>query len=108
MSWSHWFDGGENLPVLQAVFPDKQNRFPEEPGFDERYRQPLLQPDAPLTGVEKDFWASTDPKSSLFDWRFTEPPHTQVFLSKTVESGSEPVVYVFHSNDGSWQFWATA
>lgn len=67
--------------MLQAIYPDLENRFPEEDSFDERYAQPLMQAGAPMTVAEEDFWASADPKSSLFDWKFPDPPHTRVFLS---------------------------
>jgi hypothetical protein len=105
MGWTTWYYGGEEYPVLQAVYPDLQNRFPEDDGFDARFARPLMQPNAPMTRVEEDFWASADPKSSLFDWKFPDPPHTRVFLSKTVHEGTEPVTYVSHDeDDGAWQF----
>jgi hypothetical protein len=43
-------------PALQMVYPDLNNRFQHDPGFDERFRQPLLQSDAPQTPKEEDFW----------------------------------------------------
>jgi len=105
MGWATWYNNGDKFPVLQAIFPDKQNRFPGEEGFDTRYTQPLLQPNAPMTTVEEAFWAASDPKSSLFDWKFPDPPHTMVFLSKTVQAGEEAVTYVSHdASDGAWQF----
>lgn len=58
-----------------------------------------------MTQVENDFWASADPESSLFDWKFADGPHTRVFLSETVHQGTEPVTYVSHEEeDGAWQF----
>ena len=58
-----------------------------------------------VSNVERDFWASADPSSSLFDWKFTDPPHTKVFLSKPVRTGDEPITYVSHDiEDGAWQF----
>ena len=57
-----------------------------------------------MTATEEDFWAAQDPKSSLFDWKFPDPPHTGVYLSKTVHEGTEPVTYVSHDPDGDWQF----
>jgi hypothetical protein len=103
--WAIWDYGGTDFPVLQAIYPDLQNRFPGEPGFDEAFLQPLLQPDAPVTVVEEDFLASTDPDSSLFDWKFEDGPHTRVFLSEAVNSGAEAVTYVSHdAEDGAWQF----
>jgi len=55
--------------------------------------------------VDEDFWASADPKSSLFDWKFADPPHTGVYLSKSVHEGAERITYVSHDEeDGAWQF----
>jgi hypothetical protein len=103
--WAIWYYGGTKFRVLQAVYPDLENRFPGESGFDEAFQQPLLQPDALTTVVEEDFLASTDPNSSLFDWKFSDPPHTRVFLSEAVHNGLEAVTYVSHdSDDGAWQF----
>jgi hypothetical protein len=105
MGWALWYYEGAYFPVLQAVYPDRENRFPEEPGFDVALQQPLLRPNASPTDVEKDFWASTGPASSLFDWKFPDPPHTRVFLSEAVHSGIEPITYVSHDlEDGAWQF----
>jgi hypothetical protein len=105
MGWAVWYYEGSDFPVLQAVYPDLENRFPEDEGFDTALEQPLMQPTAPMTRAENDFWASADPKSSLFNWKFTEPPHTQAFLSETVHNGTEHVTYVSHdAEDGAWQF----
>jgi len=105
MGWALWYYGGSDFPVLQGVFPDRENRFPEEPGFDKAFEAPLLQADTPQTSLEKDFWAAADPDSSLSDWKFSDPPHTVVYLSKAVHTGSEPVTYVSHDiEDGAWQF----
>jgi hypothetical protein len=105
MGWAIWYYDGSAFPVLQAVYPDRDNRFPEHPDFDSNFRQPLLQPDAPETVVERDFWASADPDSSLFNWKFPDPPHTLVFLSKPVQGDAEPITYVSHDiEDGAWQF----
>jgi len=93
-----------HFPVLQAVYPDLENRFPEEEGFDKAFEQPLMQPDVPMTRIGSDFWASADPTSSLFSWKFPDPPHTGVYLSKTVNNGTEPVTFVSHdAEDGAWQ-----
>lgn len=105
MGWALWYYDGSDFPVLQAVYPDLKNRFPEDEGFDEAFEQPLMQPASPMTRVEEDFWASTDPKSRLFNWKFPDPPHTGIFLSETVHKGTEPVTYVSHdAADGAWQF----
>jgi uncharacterized protein DUF4262 len=105
MGWAVWYYEGTDFPVLQAVYPDLENRFPEDKAFDKKFAQPLTQPAALMTRVETDFWDSTNPESSLFDWKFPVPPHTQVFLSETVHNGTEPVTYVSHdASDGAWQF----
>lgn len=105
MGWALWYYEGTDFPVLQLVYPDHKNRFPEDDGFETKFEQPLMQPGAPMTRVENDFWASTDPKSSLFNWKFPDPPHRQAFLSETVHNGTEPVTYVSHDEeDGAWQF----
>ena len=72
MGWALWYYDGDDFSVVQAVYPDLQNRFPEDEGFDKAFEQPLMQPDAPMTGAENDFWASADPKSSLFNWKFPD------------------------------------
>ena len=105
MGWAIWFYGGTDFPVLQAIYPDLENHFPEEEGFDDTFEQPLMQSGAQVRKVEDDFWASTNPKSSLFDWKFPDPPHTGVYMSKAVHNGAEPVTYVSHDEeDGAWQF----
>jgi len=105
MNWAVWYYDGADFPVLQAVYPDRKNLFPEDEGFDRAFEQPLMQPSAPMMKAENDFWASTDPASSLFNWKFPDPPHTGVFLSETVHKGTEPVTFVSHdAEDGAWQF----
>jgi hypothetical protein len=105
MGWALWYYDRDDFPVVQAVYPDLQNRFPEDERFDKSFEQPLMQPDAPMTRAENDLWASADPKSSLFNWKFPGDPHAKVFISETVHSGTEPVTYVSHDvEDGAWQF----
>lgn len=105
MGWARWYYDGNDFPVIQAVYPDLQNRFPEDEGFDESFDQPLMQPGAPMRETESDFWASTDPKSSLYNWKFPDDPHAKAFLSETVHKGTEPITYVSHdASDGAWQF----
>ena len=106
MCRADWYYGyGESLiPALQLIYPDLEGRFQWEPGFAEYFRQPLLQADTEWNVTEEDFWASNDPASSLFDWKFTDDPHTSAYLSKTVHEKAEAVTYVSHDADGDWQF----
>jgi hypothetical protein len=96
MGWAVWYYGGTDFPVLQAVYPDLENRFPNEEAFDRAFEQPLMQPSAPMTSAENDFWASTDPKSSLFNWKFSDPPHTEsFFLRRSTMARSQS--HTFHT-----------
>lgn len=103
-----WFYEAADVPVLQLIYPDLENRFEGEEGFDETF----LQPDLSIAVREGDhgelaydLWASHDPNSSLSRWKFPDPPHTGVYLSQTVFEKEEPVTYVSHDlDDGSWQF----
>jgi len=105
MNWAIWYYDGADFPVLQAVYPDLENRFPEDEAFDRAFEQPLMQPSAPMTKTENDFLASTDPASSLFNWQYPDPPHTSVYLSKAVHKGTEAITFVSHdAEDGAWQF----
>jgi len=81
-----WFyDMTFDFPVLQLVWPDKEHRFPWEEGFnpDWKFRQPLLDRDT-------DFW-------------FYEERNLGVYTTKQAFEG-EPILYVYHNNDGDWQF----
>jgi hypothetical protein len=107
MGYAFWFYSGDSFPVFQCIYPDLENKFPWEDSFDTswRNRQALLFTGAPLTCLEKDFWASHDPNSSLYDWKFEDPPHTGVYTTKPIMSDEEAIVYVCHdAEDGAWQF----
>jgi len=104
MNWANWYYSGSNYPVLQLVYPDLKNRFPEDEGFNSNFNQPLMQLAAPMRHIEEDFWSGADESSSLFGWRFPEGPHTSVYLSKNVHTGAEPVTFVYHDPEGDWQF----
>jgi len=97
--------GKKEIPSLQLIYPDLENRFQWDEGFNSYFRQPMLAPGVEDGPSEKDFWAANDPGSSLFNWKFPDPPHTGVFLSKSVQEKQEPITYVSHEEkDGAWQF----
>lgn len=105
MCRTQWYYGGENIPVLQIIYPDLEGHFQWDSPFEEYFRQPLLQTAPPVTPRDQDFWAHNDPQSSLFDWKFPDPPHTRVYLSQTVQDREESITYVSHDAiDRSWQF----
>ncbi|WP_204101550.1 DUF4262 domain-containing protein, partial [Occallatibacter savannae] len=52
MNWAVWYYGNSEFPVLQAVYPDLQNNLPEDEAFNANFKQPLMQPGAPMTRTE--------------------------------------------------------
>ncbi len=104
MHSANWYNEGAEYPVLQAVYPDLKNRFPEDDSFDKVFQQPLLQ-SAELGPLEREFWEAMDPESRLAKWKFSDPPTRAAFLSQAVFNGSERITYVSHDEeDGAWQF----
>jgi Domain of unknown function (DUF4262) len=100
-----WFYDGEDVPVLQLIFPDLENRFQDEDdNFNEFFRQPILSGDIVDGTLAYNFWASHDDASSLSRWKFPDSPHTSSYLSQSVQDEAEPVTYVSHDADGDWQF----
>ncbi len=107
VGYATWFYGSDPFPVFQCIYPDLENRFPWEDSFDNswRDREALLFSTASITGLERDFWASHNPESSLYDWKFSDQPHTGVYATKKIMSGDETILYVYHDlEDGAWQF----
>jgi hypothetical protein len=105
MNWANWYYGRADYPVLQAIYPDLENRFPEDKGFNRKFAQPMMQPSVPFTEVEQDFWDSIDAATKFPGWNFPDLPHTAAILSKAVHSGTEPINFVSHDrDDGGWQF----
>ncbi len=43
MGWAMWYYDQADFPILLAVYPDRENRFPEEPEFDKTFQQLLMQ-----------------------------------------------------------------
>lgn len=100
-----WFYGNADFPALQLVFPDLENRFPGDEGFNSYFDQPLLQPDASMREIEEDFWETHSPSGKFYRWKFSDSPRTGVYVSKAVNDGIEPITYVSHdTEDGAWQF----
>ena len=99
-----WFYEGSDVPVLQLVYPDLENRFPDETDFDEAFEQPDLFGEIDHGSSTYDFWSAHDPSSSLYDWKFPDSPHASAYLSQSVYNKEEPITYVSHDADGDWQF----
>jgi transposase len=98
-------NGNADYPVLQVIYPDLQNRFQWEEGFENRFIQPLLQLGTPCTHVDHQFWDSIKKDDERFPgWKFPDKPHTKVFISKAIQEDKECITYVTHDlSDGAWQ-----
>lgn len=85
LGYAGWFYQDWNFPVLQLLWPDKQHRFPWEADFNPnwKFKQPLLDRNT--------------------DFRFYEERNVCVYTTKHFLEGS-PILYVYHNEDGDWQF----
>ncbi|SME95274.1 DUF4262 domain-containing protein [Pseudobacteriovorax antillogorgiicola] len=80
-----WYYKAFDFPLLQVVWPDKMSVWPWEESFnkDWKFLQPLLDRN--------------------IDFKFYEPRNLGVYTTQQVIDG-EPVVMVYHNEDGSWEF----
>ena len=98
------FYEGADVPVLQLIYPDLENLFQGDEGFNDYFEQPVLSGEIKHGSLEYDLWAAYDDDNSLSRWQFPDPPHTSSYLSKSVHEKLEPVTYVSHDENGDWQF----
>ncbi len=105
MNFANWYNNGAEYPVLQVIYPDLQNQFQWEEGFNTRFVQPLLQPGTPITAVDHQFWNSIGKDEERFPgWVFPDKPHTKVFVSSAIREIKEWITLVTHDlSDGAWQ-----
>jgi hypothetical protein len=80
------FYGVENLPAIQLIWTDRNDKFPWDEGFEDEfiYRQPLLDRNA--------------------DFKFREAENLGVFTTRQWLEEKKPIVQVIHNVDGDWQF----
>jgi len=86
VGYAGWFyDMSFDFPLLQLVWTDKQHKFPWEEGFnpDWKFKQPLLDRNT--------------------DFKFYEERNLGVYTTKQAFEG-DPILYVYHNDDGDWQF----
>ena len=86
LGYAGWYYGYSwDFPVLQMVWPDKENRWPWEGPFNEdwKYKQPLLDRNA--------------------DFKFYEPKNLGVYTTHHALEG-KPILHVYHNDNGDWQF----
>jgi|GEM_PF-75463 len=86
LGYAGWFyDMSFDFPVLELIWPDKQNNFPWDDNFnpDWKFKQPLLDRNT--------------------DFKFYEQKNLGVYTTKQAFEG-DPILYVYHNEDGDWQF----
>jgi hypothetical protein len=78
--------GTHEIPALQLIWPDRNQRFPWEKDFEGEFvfRQPLLDRNA--------------------EFKFREAENTTVFTTRQWVEEDKPVLRVVHDEDGDWQF----
>lgn len=86
LGYARWFYQGDDFPILQCVWPDKEHRYPWHPDFNENLaaRQPVL--------------------SGEKSWLFQEGKNRAVFTTKPVIHDDHPILLVSHDAEGDWQF----
>lgn len=86
LGYAAWHnDNSINFPTLQLVWPDKDEKFPWELEFNEnfKFKQPLLDRNT--------------------EFKFLEERNLRVYTTLEVLNG-RPIKYVYHNDDGDWQF----
>ncbi|HWV73583.1 MAG TPA: DUF4262 domain-containing protein [Pseudosphingobacterium sp.] len=75
-----------DFAALQLIWPDKNQRFPWQDGFEEKYKrlQPLLDRNA--------------------TFKFIEERNTAIFTTKQWLEEAAPIMEVVHDHEGDWQF----
>jgi Domain of unknown function (DUF4262) len=96
-----WYYEEASIPALQLIYPDLENRFQWEAGFNDYFRQPMFAPGEPEGPTEHSFLEDDEAEKN---WKFPTSRQTNAFLSQFVFSKQEPVVFVSHDRDGAWQF----
>ncbi|MCC9601264.1 DUF4262 domain-containing protein [Stieleria sp. JC731] len=84
--YGRWFYEGDDFPMLQCVWPDRNGYFPWEDGFESQ----LLQ-SQPVLATQS-------------SWPFLEAKNAAVYTTRQVIEEDHPVLYVSHDEDGDWQF----
>jgi len=86
LGYAGWYYNSFDFPVYQLVWPDKNNLYPWEEGFDEKWKflQKLLDRDA--------------------DFKFYEAKNLATYTTTKVLENNHPILLVTHEEDGDWQF----
>jgi hypothetical protein len=101
LGYARWYYQGNDFPVLQCIWPDKQQRYPWQPGFKKAWlgKQPLLY-EADIASAR-----AVELLRSTGDWKFADPPNVITFTTKEIAHAGQPILLVTHeAGDGAWQF----
>lgn len=101
LGYARWFYDGNDFSCVQAIWPDKDGFYPWQPRYTSS-EQPLLC-ETELVSARMMHYAS-DPSLTREEWPFPCDPHTRTYVSRCVVEDGEPIVRVFHEQDGDWQF----
>ncbi|CAI2768117.1 DUF4262 domain-containing protein [Flavobacterium collinsii] len=76
----------DDFPALQLVWTDRNDKFPWEENFEEKFlhEQPLLDRNV--------------------DFKFREPKNLTAFTTKNWLNDGKSILRVIHDEDGDWQF----
>ncbi len=76
----------KNFPALQLIWTDRNDRFPWEDNFENKFqfKQPLLDRNA--------------------DFKFREAKNLGIFTTRQWVDLNQPILRVVHDADGDWQF----
>jgi hypothetical protein len=90
VGYARWLYRGDDFPMLQLVWPDREGRFP----WDEGYPAPLFWRQRVLGQVKR--WPH--------GWPFPDPPNVATFTTWQVVREKQPIQLVTRDADGAWQF----
>ena len=81
--YARWFYEGDDFPMLQCVWPDREHRYPWDAEY-EAQSQPVM--------------------ATHRAWPFCESKSLGVYATKYVVEDGHEVLRVSHDVDGDWQF----
>jgi hypothetical protein len=101
LGYARWFYRGDNFPVLQCLWPDKEQHYPWERKFKEgwKWAQPLLYEEDMVEA------RAVDLLRSVGDWKFGDPPNVITITTRQVVKQHKPILRVIHeAGEVAWQF----
>jgi hypothetical protein len=98
--YATWFGQLPPLPIAQAVWSDRDGRFPwDEDADPDGASQPSLWIPADQHPIGP--WSGMLPERP---WAFPDRPDARSFTTRRVAIEKAPIAFVSHDQDGAWQF----